>query len=161
MDAHASASPPVDEPSLPADEPGPPADDLGERITRSVARIYRRFRAERSTGELGDAAMSVLGHLHRYGPATLTALSEHERVTAASMSQTVNRLVSLGCAIRAADPTDGRRVLFTPTSEGHRIAGEARARRHEWLNAQLATRTPEERAALAEAARVLWEIAEG
>ena len=154
MDAHASASPPADEHNL-------PADDLGERVTRSVARIYRRLRAERPSGELGDAAMNVLGHLHRYGPATLTALSDHERVTAASMSQTVNRLVSLGYAIRTADPTDGRRVLFTPTSDGHRVAGEARARRHAWLDAQLASRTPEERAALAEAARVLWEMAEG
>lgn len=137
-----------------------PTDDLGERITRSVARIYRRFRAERANGELGDAAASVLGHLHRYGATTLSALSEHERVTAASMSQTVNRLVTLGYVVRASDPADGRRVLFTPTKDGHRVAGEARERRHEWLNAQLAGRTPEERAALAEAARVLWEMAE-
>ncbi|MFJ8894297.1 MarR family winged helix-turn-helix transcriptional regulator [Leifsonia sp. NPDC102414] len=160
MDAHASETLPAD-PGFPADAGLPADDDLGERVTRSVARIYRRFRAERTNGELGDAAMNVLGHLHRYGPATLTALSDHERVTAASMSQTVNRLVSLGYAIRAADPTDGRRVLFSPTAEGHRVAGEARARRHAWLDAQLATRTPEERVALAEAARVLWEMAEG
>lgn len=138
-----------------------PSDDLGERLTRSIARIYRRLRAERTSGELGDAAMSVLGHLHRYGPTTLTALSEHERVTAASMSQTVNRLVGLGYVVRETDPADGRRVLFTPTPDGHRVAGDARARRHAWLDAQLAERTPDERAALAEAARVLWEMAEG
>lgn len=138
-----------------------PADDLGEQIARSVARIYRRFRAERSSGELGDAAMGLLGHLHRFGPKTLTALSEHERVTAASMSQTVNRLVALGYAVRTTDPTDGRRVLFAPTEDGHRVAGEARARRYAWLNEHLAERTPEEREALAVAARVLWEIAEG
>lgn len=83
--------------------------DLDEKLSRAVARIYRRFRTERANGELGDAAMSALSHLHRFGPTSLSGLSENDRVTPASMSQTVNRLVSLDLAERTPDPADGRR----------------------------------------------------
>ena len=137
----------------------PVPDELAEQLTQAVGRTYRRFRAERASGQLGDAAMAVLGHLDRYGSATLTELSEHERVTPGSMSQTVNRLAELGYIARGADPGDGRRVLFHVTEDGSRIAREARARRYAWFNDRLAERTDEERQALAIAASVLQEIA--
>jgi DNA-binding MarR family transcriptional regulator len=134
---------------------------LDELVARAVSRSYRRFRAQRADGELGDAAAAVLGHLYRYGAKTLTALSEHERVTPGSMSQTVNRLTALGLASRTPDPADGRRVLFALTDPGRELARQARERRHAWFRARLATRTDEERAALALAAHVLLEIADG
>lgn len=134
--------------------------DLDEAVTRAVARIYRRFRTERASGELGDAAMSALGHLHRSGPTSLGALSEHEKVTPASMSQTVNRLVSLGLAVRTPDPGDGRRVLLAPTEEGDALAAAAREQRHRWFRESLAALTPDERAVLQRAAAILGGIAD-
>jgi DNA-binding MarR family transcriptional regulator len=62
-------------------------------------------------------------------PQTLTELSEHDRVSPASMSQTVNRLTSAGYAVRTRDPSDGRKVLFSATAEGDELAGAARAQR--------------------------------
>lgn len=142
----------------------PATDDgirtLDEEMTRAIARMYRRFRAERASGELGDAAIAVLAHLHRYGPQTLSALSDHERVTPGSMSQTVNRLTALGYAERASDPSDRRRVLFELTATGHAVADAERARRHTWFRERLAERSDDERAALRIAARVLAEIAD-
>lgn len=134
--------------------------DLDEEVTRAIARTYRRFRAERASGELGDAAASALGHLHRYGPTSLGALSEHEKVTPASMSQTVNRLVALDLAVRTPDPADGRRVLFAPTEKGHALAAASREQRHRWFRERLAGLTAEERDLLHRAAVLLGGIAD-
>src|ERR1700728_2454451 len=82
--------------------------DLGGQVRSAVGRLYRRFRSERPEGSLGDAALAVLTRLHKHGPQTLTELSEHDRVSPASMSQTVNRLTSAGYGVRARDPGDGR-----------------------------------------------------
>src|ERR1700728_4172010 len=82
--------------------------DLGGQLRSAVGRLYRRFRSERPEGGLGDAALAVLTRLHKHGPQTLTELSEHDRVSPASMSQTVNRLTSAGYGVRARDPGDGR-----------------------------------------------------
>lgn len=134
--------------------------ELDEAVTRAVAAVYRRFRTERASGELGDAAMATLGHLHRYGAKSLGALSEHEKITPASMSQTVNRLVDLGLAERAADPTDGRRVLIVLTEQGHELAAVSREQRHRWFRESLAALSDDERDVLGRAAGILSGIAE-
>ena len=134
--------------------------DLGQLIGRAIGRIHRRFRAERPAGELGDAAMTVLTVLHRQGPHTLSQLCERERVTAGSMSQTVNRLTAGGYAVRSADPADGRRVLFTATPKGVAVSAAARELRYAWFNARLGERSPADRAALERAAIALLEIAD-
>jgi DNA-binding MarR family transcriptional regulator len=135
-------------------------DELGIAIRTGVSRIYRRFRAERADGELGDAAMAVLAHLERSGPQTLTALSDYDRVTPASMSQIVNRLTSAGYATRNADPSDGRRVLFATTPEGSALAIADRARRQAWLVGRLAELHDDDRAVLARATLLLQHIAD-
>src|ERR1700744_4861170 len=91
--------------------------ELGAQVRSAVGRLYRRFRGERPEGGLGDAALDVLTRLYKHGPQTLTELSEHARVSPASMSQTVNRLPSAGYAVRARDSGDRRKVLFSATAE--------------------------------------------
>src|SRR5215469_4585377 len=108
-------------------------EDLGGQLRSAVGRLYRRFRSERPEGSLGDAALAVLTRLHKHGPQTLTELSEHDRVSPASMSQTVNRLTAAGYAVRTRDPDDGRKVLFSTTAEGDELASAARAQRNAWL----------------------------
>jgi DNA-binding MarR family transcriptional regulator len=134
--------------------------DLGRQVRSAVGRLYRRFRSERPEGGLGDAALAVLTHLHKHGPKTLTELSEHDRVSPASMSQTVNRLTSAGYALRTRDPNDGRKVLFSTTAEGDELAGAARAQRNAWLDEQLQALSAEDRATIARAAALLNSIAD-
>lgn len=133
---------------------------LGEEIAAAIARIYRRFRSERVSGDLGDAATAVLILLHKKGPQTLTALSEHEHVTPASMSQVVNRLTTADYAARSRDPQDGRKVLLSATPLGSELVIAARARRYAWFSAQLAELPKDDRAALARAATLLRQIAD-
>ena len=142
----------------------PAADqDLSElrfAVASAVGRLYRRFRSDRIDGALGDAAITVLTLLYKEGPQTLKALSMHERVTPASMSQTVNRLTSAGYATREPDPDDGRRVLFRTTAAGDRLVAKDRSRRHAWLESQLRELPAKDRATLARAAEILRNIAD-
>lgn len=134
--------------------------DLGGQVRSAVGRLYRRFRNERPEGSLGDAALDVLTRLHKHGPQTLTELSEHNRVSPASMSQIVNRLTSAGYAVRTRDPSDGRKVLFSATAEGDELAGAARAQRNAWLDDQLRALSAEDRAVIARAATLFISIAD-
>jgi DNA-binding MarR family transcriptional regulator len=134
--------------------------DLGGQVRSAVGRLYRRFRSERPEGSLGDAALAVLTRLHKHGSQTLTELSEHDRVSPASMSQTVNRLTSAGYAVRARDPGDRRKVLFSATPEGDELASAARAQRNAWLDQRLQALSAEDRAVIAAATALLSNIAD-
>src|SRR6201985_3602863 len=134
--------------------------DLGGQLRSAVGRLYRRFRSERPEGGLGDAALAVLSRLHKHGPQSLTELSEHDRVSPASMSQTVNRLTSAGYAVRARDPDDRRKVLFSATAAGDELASAARAQRNAWLDEQLRALSVEDRAVIARATALLSNIAD-
>jgi DNA-binding MarR family transcriptional regulator len=134
--------------------------DLGGQLRSAVGRLYRRFRSERPEGSLGDATLAVLSRLQKHGPQTLTELSEYDRVSPASMSQTVNRLTSAGYAVRTRDPGDGRKVLFSATAEGDVLASAARAQRNAWLDVQLRVLSAEDRAVIARAAALLSGIAD-
>ena len=133
---------------------------LASEVRAGLGRLYRRFRSQRASGDLGDTAMVVLTNLDDEGPLTLKALSDAHRVTPASMSQTVNRLTSAGYAVRSSDPDDGRRVLFAATPAGSALARASRARRHGWFQDRVAELGPEDRATLARAAVLLREIAD-
>jgi DNA-binding MarR family transcriptional regulator len=141
-----------------------PADvegaDLGGQVRAAVGRLYRRFRSERPDGSLGDTALAVLTRLHKHGPQTLTELSEHDRVSPASMSQTVNRLTSAGYAVRTRDPDDRRKVLFSATAEGDELASAARAQRNAWLDQRLQALSAEDRAVIARATALLSRLAD-
>jgi DNA-binding MarR family transcriptional regulator len=139
---------------------GAEGHDLGTQVRAAVERLYRRFRSERPQGGLGDAALAVLSRLHKHGPQTLTELSEHDRVSPASMSQTVNRLTRAGYAVRTRDPDDRRKVRFCATAEGGRLASAARAQRNAWLDQRLEALGTEDRAVIARAAALLGSIAD-
>ena len=102
----------------------------------------------------------MLSRLQKHGPQTLTELSEQDRVSPASMSQTVNRLTSAGYAVRTRDPGDGRKVLFSATAEGGELSSAARAQRNAWLDDQLSALSAGDRAVVARAAALLSRIAD-
>ena len=142
-------------------QPGP-ADgtDLGSQVRSAIGHLYRRFRSERPEGSLGDAALAVLTRLHKHGSQTLTELSEHDRVSPASMSQTVNRLASAGYVVRTRDADDRRKVVFSTTAEGDELARAARAQRNAWLDQRLRALSAEDRAVIARATALLSSLAD-
>jgi len=137
------------------DTVGPLRDEL--RV--AVGSLYRRFRAARPPGDLGDAAFDVLSYLQKSGPQTLTALSERAGVAPASMSQSVNRLAADDYIRRVPDPDDRRKVRIETTESGAELARTTRAIRNAWLDVRIARLTDDDRAVLERACALLRTIA--
>ena len=125
-----------------------------------MARLSRRLRAEKEDDDLSDSQTATLGYLVREGSGTIGRLSEFERVKPPSMNRTVNRLEEAGYVERTADAADGRKVVVVPTERGAGLVAETRRRRDAWLHQRLRTLSAEERATLAEAARIMRELAD-
>lgn len=135
-------------------------DELDDDLRIAVMRLSRRMRAERVGGDVTDGQLSVLFVLWKEGPQTLGSLSEHERVTPPSMNRTVNALVSAGFVTREDSPDDGRKVLIRATEAGVEVARETKRRRVAWFARQLASLSPDDRAALDAAAPILRGLAD-
>lgn len=132
-------------------------DRLTSDLRLVCMRISRRVRFEGS-GDLAPHQFSVLIRLED-GPRTPKEVAEIERVSAPSMSRTVNGLVERGLVARADDPTDGRQVILSLTAEGRRKVRETRRRRDQWLATRLEHLSDDERALLVEATALLERVA--
>lgn len=120
-------------------------------------RISRRVRFE-SSHSVAPHQFSVLSRLEGT-PRTPGELAEIERVAKPSMSRTVASLVEGGLVLRQADPTDGRQVILSLTSEGRASLKAIRRKRDAWMASRVARLTPEEQEVLARATEILGRVA--
>ncbi|MGL5927426.1 MAG: MarR family winged helix-turn-helix transcriptional regulator [Dermatophilaceae bacterium] len=132
-------------------------DRLTHDLRMACMRISRRVRFE-SASDVAPHQFSVLVRLES-GPHTPKELAEIERVSAPSMTRTVGRLVDAGLVARADDPTDGRQVILSLTTDGRRAIRDIRRRRDQWLATRLARLTDDERVLLAAATALLERVA--
>jgi DNA-binding MarR family transcriptional regulator len=65
-----------------------------------------------------------------------------------------------GYAVRSRDSGDGRKVLFSATTEGDELASAVRAQRNAWLDEQLRALSAEDCAVIARATALLSSIAD-
>jgi DNA-binding MarR family transcriptional regulator len=134
-------------------------DEIGSDLRRAITRLYSRFLSERLEGEVTDAALFVLIHLDKADRMSLTDLAAAARVTLGSMSQTVGRIEQLGYVTKTRSSEDRRKVAFTLTEPGRAAVRASRSHRRNWLNAQLAGLTAEERAQIARVSPLFLRIA--
>lgn len=137
-----------------------PHAQLATDVRQGVFRLSRRLRQQKADTHVSDAQIAALGFIFQNEPLTIGALSEHEGVTPPSMNRTVNNLVELGFVERGSDEGDRRKVVLRTTPEGATFVLETRRRRDEWLVPRLARLTADERRTLAEATRILRELAQ-
>lgn len=121
-------------------------------------RISRRVRFE-SAGDIAPHQFSVLCRLEG-GARTPRALAEIERVSAPSMTRTVNGLADLGLVARDPDPDDGRQVLVTLTPAGSAVLVATRSARDAWMIDRIERLTDDELTTLAAAAGILHKVAD-
>lgn len=107
--------------------------DTASELRYAVFRLTRRLRGVRAVDTLSDAQLAALGALRVHGRHTLSRLAEHERVTAPTMTATVNGLVELGLVVRIPDEEDRRRVHVEITAQGEDVVAETIRRRDERL----------------------------
>ena len=73
-------------------------------------RLARRLRCARAADSMSDAQLAVLADLRMNGRRTVSTLAERERVTAPSMTSTINGLEEQGYVVRTPDEDDRRRA---------------------------------------------------
>lgn len=143
------------------DDPPPDSSQETTRALRMATfRLARRLRTQRAIDTMSDGQFAVLASLQKHGPLTLGELAERERVTAPSMTRTVNCLEEAGWVSRTTDAEDRRKVIIDLTDPGRDVVRETVRRRDAWLEAALAELTAGQRATLAEAAAIMREVAD-
>jgi Transcriptional regulators len=134
---------------------------LAGELRISVSRLVRRAREHSQTGDFTSAQTSVLFHLDRDGPATVSALARAEGVKPQSMRITVAGLETLGVIKGKADPADRRQTLIDLTPSFRRALQANRAAKEDWLlRALQAQLSAQEQATLAAAVGLLQRLAD-
>lgn len=134
---------------------------LAHDLRLSVMRFSRRLRNQRVDTSVTLTHLAALSTLKRHGAMSPGELAGHERVQPPSMTRVVVALEGKGLVTRTPHPTDGRQVVIdlTPAAEAL-LTEEARAR-EAWLSGRLHELSPEDRATLREAARIMDDLASG
>ncbi len=126
-----------------------------------LGKLRRRLREQTPLGDLTWSQVSVLGHLERDGPATVTALARAEGIRPQSMSATVDALETAGLIVGAPHPTDGRQTLLSLTASCRAWLEASRAARQDWLfRAIRTTLSPTELGELARGVTLLARLVE-
>jgi DNA-binding MarR family transcriptional regulator len=133
-------------------------DDQELRLT--IQRLARRIRSMQSDETVTEGQRAVLFALNNEGPQTLSALSEHERVTPPSMNRTINALVAGGLVTRVGAEDDGRKVSIDLSPTGRTFIAETKRKRDAWFTQQLARLTEEQRHIVDQSLAILREIAD-
>ncbi|MGF6919076.1 MarR family winged helix-turn-helix transcriptional regulator [Paraburkholderia sp. 40] len=134
---------------------------LAGELRIAVSKLIRRAREHSQSSDFTSAQKSVLFHLERDGPATVSALARAQRVKPQSMRITVAGLETLGVVKGEADPTDGRKTLIDLTPTFRRTLKASRAAKEDWLiRALQAQLSPREQATLAAAVGLLQRLAD-
>jgi DNA-binding MarR family transcriptional regulator len=120
-------------------------------------RISRRVRFE-SSDAVAPHQFGVLNQLD-LSPRTPRELADREKVSAPSMTRTVNGLAERGLVDRTADPTDGRQVIVSLTAEGRRLLKEVRRKRDAWMSVRVSRLSREDQEVLRQAAAILARVA--
>ena len=133
-------------------------DDQELRLT--IQRLARRIRSMQSDETVTEGQRAVLFALNNEGPQTLSALSEHERVTPPSMNRTINALVAGGLVTRVGAEDDGRKVSIDLSPTGRTFIAETKRKRDAWFTQQIARHTEEQRHIVDQSLAILREIAD-
>lgn len=98
-----------------------------------VGKLKRRLREHMAAGGMTLSQLSVLSHLDREGPATISELARAENVRPQSMGATVAGMQTAGLLAGKPDPGDGRRTLLSLTPLAREKIRSTRAAREDWL----------------------------
>ena len=121
--------------------------------------LTRRLREQSHAHDLTASQKSVIIHLDRTGPATVTTLARAEGVKPQSMGATVASLEAAGLLVGSPDPTDGRQTILALTPRCLELLQTSRAAKEDWLFRAIQARlSPEEEQQLTSALDLLKRL---
>jgi DNA-binding MarR family transcriptional regulator len=125
-------------------------------------RLARRLRRERARDDLSDAHFAVLANLKAHGRLAIGELAQRERVSAPTMSNSVDALAEAGLVVRVPSEEDRRRVYIEITPNGTDIVTATVRKRDAALAGALSELefSDEELQTLREAAALMRKVAE-
>src|SRR5215471_10257291 len=133
-------------------------NQLAAELNSMAIHLLRRIRSADASLGLTPARLSALSVLVFGGPASLTQLADAEQVAAPTMSRIVAALERDGLVQREPDQADGRAVRLTATTSARKLLERGRQMRIKRLASELRSLSPDERAALANAAEILRDF---
>jgi DNA-binding MarR family transcriptional regulator len=119
--------------------------ELAAELRVLVGKLKRRLQEQSQLGDLTWSQISVLAHLEREGPATISALARIEAMRPQSMGAIVSALEAAGHVIGAPDPNDGRQTIWSVTEACRAFITAGRAARQDWLFHAIEKTIPPER----------------
>ncbi len=118
-----------------------PPDDTDDQRAHALAgelrivlgQLIRKLREQNGPEDFTWSQKSVLSHLERDGPTTVTSLARIEGVRSQSMGATVSFLENAGLVARGSHPSDRRQTLLCVTPAGRDLILARRTAREDWL----------------------------
>ncbi len=124
------------------------------RVTAQI--LSRRIRFD-STSTVAPHQFTVLAKVF-HQPRTPGELADLERVSAPSMTRTVNGLVASGYLTRSPHPADGRQRILTLTDAGRAVVEPTIHDRDDWMLRRLDGLSDADRETLARAVEILSAV---
>ena len=135
-------------------------EEVASRLRLANARLARRVRQEALSGgdDLTASRLAALASIERLGPITLGELAAEEQVQPPSMTRIVARLEEHALTTREVDAQDRRIVRVQITDAGRETLARSRTRKTGSSPEHVASLSPEDRAALADALPILERL---
>ena len=130
------------------------ANEIAASLRLSATRLARRLRQESSTG-LSPSQLSALAVIDNYGPLTLGALADYERVAPPSITKVVSKLEADGLVVRTPCAEDRRVARVSTSAKGRALVAETRRRKTAWLTSRVQQLDEDQQRRLAQALEVL------
>lgn len=135
--------------------------ELAADLRRILCRMKRRLREQGSIGDLTPSQAAAMVALEKKGPATVTELADAQGVRPQSMGAIIAALETAGVVAGKADPSDGRKTIWSLTEEARSRMVATRAARADWLvHAIRRELDPQEQEQLARAVALLDRLVE-
>jgi len=109
------------------------ASVLAGELRVLLGQLKRKLREQAGLGDLSWSQVSVLSHLEREGPATVSTLARIEGVRPQSMGAIISTLETAGLVSGAPDPNDKRQTILSLTETCRDWIKAARAASEDWL----------------------------
>lgn len=130
-------------------------------LRSAVSTLARRLRTQHPADDMGTTEMVILGRLLRVGSSGAAELARGEGLQPQSITRALRSLEDRGLVRRGTDDADRRRAVIEITAKGEARLRAALFGRITWLSRALEGRfTPEERATLRAAAKLMQRLAE-
>jgi DNA-binding MarR family transcriptional regulator len=131
---------------------------IADRLHSAAIHLLRRVRRVDESSGLSAAKLSALSVVVFAGPISLGDLAAAEQVRPPSMTRLVKELETEGLVTREFDESDRRVARIRATADGQRLMKKGRNARVELISQWLRDLTPEDRAKLDQATRILERI---